>query len=60
MASITSMHHNEDVWGPNTREYNPDHFSPAESAKRHPCAFMPFGTGRRLCIGTTQTIIPPF
>jgi cytochrome P450 family 6 len=39
---IYGIHHDPDIYK-NPEEYNPDHFSPTEKAKRHQFSFLPFG-----------------
>lgn len=51
VLSVYSAHRRKDVWGDDAEEFNPDHFSAEESAKRNPYAFMGFSQGPRNCLG---------
>ncbi|HSR24256.1 MAG TPA: cytochrome P450, partial [Candidatus Eisenbacteria bacterium] len=44
------VHRNPDVW-PNPEGFQPERFLPEAGADRHRLAFIPFGAGRRGCIG---------
>lgn len=53
---IYGVHHNEKYWT-NPWEFNPERFSRAETEKRHPFAFVPFGGGPRVCIGQNMALM---
>jgi cytochrome P450 len=50
ILSIYHIHHHPDFW-PEPEVFDPDRFAPANQQQRHRSAYMPFGGGRRLCIG---------
>jgi len=49
VADVWSLHYNEDLWGPDVKEFKPERFS--SKSLPHPYAYMPFGAGPRICIG---------
>ncbi|XP_048006886.1 cytochrome P450 6B5-like [Leguminivora glycinivorella] len=50
LVSASGIHHDAKYW-PNPSKFDPDRFTSENSAGRHPAVYLPFGIGRRQCIG---------
>ncbi len=55
VVPINSLHHDERFW-PDPESFDPERFMPG-AAKHHRSAYLPFGGGRRICIGQSFALI---
>jgi cytochrome P450 len=51
MTSPWVLHHNPRFW-PDPERFDPDRFLPEHEAGRHRYAYLPFGAGPRICLGS--------
>ncbi len=52
MVLISMIHRDPAIW-PNPEGFDPERFMPENRKSRPRHAFMPFGAGRRICVGST-------
>jgi cytochrome P450 len=56
LIPINSLHHDERFW-PDPEAFDPTRFLPENIKSHHRSAYLPFGGGRRVCIGKTFAMI---
>ncbi|KAI9100943.1 hypothetical protein K1719_024067 [Acacia pycnantha] len=57
---ILMLHHDEDLWGSDAKEFKPERFSEGilKAGKGNsPAPFLPFGSGARTCIGKNFSLL---
>ncbi|MBJ7332642.1 MAG: cytochrome P450 [Solirubrobacteraceae bacterium] len=56
IVPIHAIHHDPRFW-PDPDVFDPSRFLPGEGRGRHRSAYLPFGGGRRVCIGTSFALL---
>jgi cytochrome P450 len=51
IVPIHAVHHHASIWE-NPERFDPERFAPEQAKGRHRYAYMPFGAGPRICIGS--------
>lgn len=56
LIPIHAIHHDERFW-PEPEVFDPTRFEPENAGGRHRSAYLPFGGGRRICIGSSFALM---
>ena len=56
LIPVHAIHHDE-RWWPDPESFDPTRFLPENARGRHRCAYLPFGGGRRICIGSSFALM---
>ena len=56
LIPIDSLHHDPRFW-PDPEVFDPERFMPENARSHHRSAYLPFGGGRRICIGSSFALI---
>jgi cytochrome P450 len=56
IVPIHGIHHDARFW-PDPEVYDPERFMPGRAHERHRSAYLPFGGGRRVCIGSSFALM---
>ena len=56
LIPIHAIHHDERFW-PEPETFDPSRFEPERARGRHRSAYLPFGGGRRICIGSSFALM---
>jgi cytochrome P450 len=49
---VVGMHHDPALWGPDVLQFRPERFAHSiHGGCKHRMGFLPFGFGRRICVG---------
>jgi cytochrome P450 len=56
IVPVHRIHHDERFW-PDPETFDPGRFLPGAGRDRHRSAYLPFGGGRRICIGTSFALM---
>lgn len=56
LIDIYKAHKNQTFWGTNVDQFDPDRFL-ENGDNRHPCAYLPFSSGQRICLGNRYAMV---
>jgi cytochrome P450 len=56
LIPIHAIHHDTRFW-PDPETFDPSRFEPERARRRHRSAYLPFGGGRRICIGSSFALM---
>lgn len=56
LIDIYNLHRDPEIWGDDANSFDPDRFGPLDIKYRHPYGYIPFGGGRKMCLGQNHAM----